>query len=71
MTQNWQPMHFSLSIWMEPSSATCDASVGHTFTHSGFSQCWQLMGRKYMYTSGYCPDPPGMGFGPTRTTLFQ
>ena len=50
---------------------TCDASVGHTFTHSGFSQCWQLMGRKYMYTSGYCPDPPGMGFGPTRTTLFQ
>ena len=39
MAQNWQPMHFSLSIWMEPSSATCDASVGHTFTHSGFSQC--------------------------------
>ena len=36
-----------------------------------YTSCWQLMGRKYMYTSGYCPDPPGMGFGPTRTTLFQ
>ena len=41
MAQNWQPIHFDLSICTVPSAALWEAPVGHTFTHSGFSQCWQ------------------------------
>ena len=46
MAQNWQPMHFDLSICTVPSSRTWLASVGHTATHSGFSQCWHCTVRK-------------------------
>ena len=52
MAQNWQPMHFDLSICTVPSSSLWDAPVGHTATHSGWAQCWQPTGRKYMSTSG-------------------
>ena len=71
MAQNWQPMHLSLSICTVPSSVTCDAWVGHTFTHSGSSQCWHWMGRKYISTSGQSPEPPSLGVGPMRSVLIQ
>ena len=64
-------MHFDLSICTVPSSRMWDASVGHTFTHSGFSQCWHWTGRKYISTSGNVPEPPSMGCGPTRSVLIQ
>ena len=70
MAQNWQPMHFSLSTCTVPSASLWEAPVGHTFTHSGFSQCWHCMVRKYVYTSGHWP-PSWRGFGPMRSTLFQ
>ena len=49
----------------------CEAPVGHTFTHSGFSQCWHCTGRKYISTSWALVAPSGFGFGPMRSTLFQ
>ena len=46
MAQNWQPMHFDLSICTVPSAATCEASVGQTDTQAGFAQCWHWTVRK-------------------------
>ena len=71
MAQNWQPMHFDLSICTVPSSAMWLASVGHTFTHSGSLQCWHCTVRKYISMSGHVPQPSFFGFGPMRNVLFQ
>ncbi len=70
MAQNWQPMHFSLSICTVPSASLWLASVGHTLTQGASAQCWQVMGKKYISTSGTMA-PSYLGFGPTRSTLFQ
>ncbi len=71
MAQNWQPMHFDLSICTVPSSAMWLASVGHTFTHSGSLQCWHCTVKKYISMSGHVPQPSFFGFGPMRNVLFQ
>ena len=71
MAQNWQPMHFDLSICTVPSSAMWLASVGHTFTHSGSLQCWHCTVMKYISMSGHVPQPSFFGFGPMRNVLFQ
>src|SRR4030042_38610 len=49
------PMHLSLSITTMPSSRRLVAPVGHTFSHSGSSQCMQVIGRKCIRLSGYLP----------------
>ena len=71
MAQNWQPMHFDLSICTVPSASTWLASVGHTCTHAGFLQCWHCTVKKYISMSGHVPQPSFFGFGPMRNVLFQ